>query len=139
MKKRTYTVYSDVYHNHRYPRKGEIYYIEKGNSTSTGHETWSNRYAIIVSDNNTNKKDNVVQVVYITTEVKKKRPTHVDVSTTKKRRTAMCEQITTVDKSRIVSYKGYIRPERMLDIDRAVAYRLGLKIQMKNLDNSSQM
>ena len=129
MKHKNKSFYSAVYHNHRYPRRGEIYYIEKGNSTSTGCETWSNRYGIIVSDNVTNKTENVIQIVYITTEPKSKTAMHVDVSTCSKNKIALCEQIIAVDKSRIVAYKGYIKNERMQAIDTALAYRLGLKLQ----------
>lgn len=116
----------NVYNNQKYPRRGEIYYIKKGNSISTGSETWSNRHAIIVSSNHMNKYSNVVQVVYITTQDKSEQPTHVDISTKKLNRVALCEQITPIDKSRIVEYKGCLSRAQMQQIDNALAWNLNL-------------
>ena len=116
----------NVYHNRKYPRRGEIYYIKKGNSISTGSETWSNRHAIIVSSDHMNKYSNVVQVVYITTQDKSEQPTHVDISTKKLNRVALCEQITPIDKSRIVEYKGNLSYKQMQKINDALAWNLNL-------------
>ena len=116
----------NIYKNNKYPRRGEIYYIKKGNTTSTGSETWSNRHAVIVSANHFNKHSNVVQVVYITTRSKEDIPTHVDVSTRFVKRTILCEQITPVDKSRIVEYKGKLSEKHMRQVDAALAWNLNL-------------
>lgn len=115
-----------VFNNNHYPRRGEIYYIKKGNTTSTGSETWSNRHAVIVSANHINKFSNVVQVVYITTQPKSNSPTHVDISTTKTKRIALCEQIVAVDKSRIIEYKGHLSEKQMSQIDKSLAWNLNL-------------
>lgn len=115
-----------IFNNNRYPRRGEIYYVKKGNTTSTGSETWSNRHAVIVSANHANKTSNVVQIVYITTQPKPEGLTHVDISTRKTHRTALCEQIVSIDKSRIVEYKGKLSEEQMLQIDRGMAWNLNL-------------
>lgn len=121
-----------IYKNGNYPRRGEIYYIRKGNSTSTGSETWSNRHAVIVSADYINKNSDVVQVVYITTQNKNDMTTHVDISTAHINRIALCEQIIAVDKSRIVEYKGYLSPAEMNKIDKALAWNLNLiKISKK--------
>lgn len=114
------------YKNNHYPRRGEIYYIKKGNSTSTGAETWSNRHAVIVSSNHINKFSDVVQVVYITTQDKQNIPTHVNISTKYIHRIALCEQITAIDKSRIAEYKGCLNENQMKRIDRALTWNLNL-------------
>ena len=93
------------YPNGRYPRRGEIYYITSGNTGSTKSEQWSNRHGIIVSSNYVNSTAATVQVVYLTTKHKRKYPTVVDVSTPGIHREALCGQIMTVDKSRLVEYK----------------------------------
>ncbi len=126
----------NTFPNNKYPRRGEIYYVSKGNSLSTGSETWSNRHAIIVSANHINKFNNVVQVVYITTQGKSNIPTHVDISTKRTHRIAICEQITAVDKSRIVEYKGCLSPYQLQKIDEAMLFDLGLygRIRNKSLD-----
>ena len=120
-----------IYKNDKYPRRGEIYYVKKGNTTSTGSEIWSNRHAIVVSANHFNKYSNVVQVVYITTRKKEDRPTHVNISTHRIKRTALCEQVTPVDKSRIVEYKGKLSENLMRQIDAAIAWNLNLFRYMK--------
>lgn len=114
------------YNNRKYPRRGEIYYIKKLESRTTGSEIWSNRHAVIVSSNHMNKHSQVVQVVYITTQEKSSKPNHVDITTGKVNRTVLCEQVTPVDKSRIVEYKGYLSVEQMTAVDKAIAWTLGL-------------
>jgi len=115
-----------IFNNNKYPRRGEVYYVKKGNTTSTGSETWSNRHAVIVSANHTNKTSNVVQIVYITTQPKSKALTHVDISTNHTHRIALCEQIVPIDKSRIVEYKGKLSEEQMVQIDKGMAWNLNL-------------
>lgn len=115
-----------IFRNNKYPRRGEIYYIKKCESRTTGSEIWSNRHAVIVSANHINKYSQVVQVVYITTTDKSDSPVHVDISTNFLSRTALCEQITPVDKSRIAEYKGSLTPCQMKKIDKAMAWNLGI-------------
>ena len=121
-----------IFDNGHYPRRGEIYYIKKGNTTSTGSETWSNRHAVVVSVNHINKFSKVIQVVYITTQDKSDSPLHVDISTERTQRTALCEQIYAVDKSRIVEYKGHLSKEQMAKIDKALAWNLNLYHYMRS-------
>ena len=129
----------NIFNNKQYPRRGEIYYIKKGNTTSTGSETWSNRHAIIVSANHINKFSNVVQVVYITTQAKSDSPTHVDISTKSVRRIALCEQIVAVDKTRIIEYKGHVSEKQMRQIDKSLAWNLNLSRYMtrKHIDSDA--
>lgn len=115
---------NNVYHNGLYPRRGEIYYIKKGDTICTGSETWSNRHAVIVTNNKTNQSSNVVQVVYITTQECTNPHTHVDISTKTINRTAKCEQVVPVDKSRISEYKGYVSKAQLKAISEAMAYNL---------------
>ena len=127
-----------VYHNGKYPRRGEIYYVKKGGTTSTGSETWSNRHAVIVSADYMNKRASVVEVVYITTQDKNETPTHVDISTPTIQRTILCEQIVAVDKTRIVEYKGRLSKKQMEQIDKSLAWNLDLFRYLGNnrVDNS---
>lgn len=108
-------------------RKGQIWHINNGETTATGCETWSNRPALIVSNDVTCEKARFVEVVYLTTQKRKHRlPTHVSVISGTKKATALCEQIHTVDKSRIGFYIGTVDPETMLDIDRAIMFSFGI-------------
>lgn len=126
-----------IFRNGHYPRRGEIYYITEGNSMPTGSEIWPNRHALIVSANHINKFSNVVQVVYITTRNKTNSPVHVDISTPALHRTILCEQITPIDKSRIIEYKGKLSEAQMKKVDKSLLWTLNLfpYIRTNRIDN----
>lgn len=108
-------------------KKGQIWHINPGKTTTTGSETWSNRPAVIVSNNITCEKAKFVEVVYLTTQKRKHRlPTHVDVISGDKKAIALCEQTHTVDKSRIGFYIGSVDAASMLEIDKALMFALGI-------------
>lgn len=116
-------------HNESYTelRRGQIWHINPGTTTTTGCETWSNRPAIIVSNDVTCEKSNFVEVVYLTTQKRKHRlPTHVNVISGGKKAIALCEQIHTVDKQRIGFYISTVDAEAMQDVDRALLFSLGV-------------
>ena len=81
-------------------KRGEIYYVNP-NYSETGSEIWSGRPAVIVSSDGQNKALNCVEVVYLTTRPKTDSPCHVTLHATGKQSTALCEQISTVDKLRL--------------------------------------
>lgn len=104
--------------------RGQIYHIS-GDTKVIGSEQKPNRPGIIVSGNLINHNANVVQIVYLTLAPKKKRyATHVDIMSNKKEAIALCEQIHTVDKSRLQSYIGAITEEEQKLIDKALSFNL---------------
>lgn len=112
-------------------KKGEIWNINQGNTSSTGTEIWSNRPAIIVSNDATNQKAGFVNVVYLTTKDKREMPYHIKINSGGKEAIAMCEQIFAVDKSRISFYVGEITSEELLEIDKALLFSLGISNSLK--------
>ena len=112
-------------------KKGEIWNIEQGHTSSTGTEIWSNRPAIIVSNEAINQKAGFVNVVYLTTSHKKEMPYHIPIISNNKNATALCEQIFAVDKSRITFYIGKITQQEMLNIDKALLFSLGISNTIK--------
>lgn len=110
------------------PKRGEIYYITPSENTeSVGSEQCNHdRPAIIVSNNTGNKFSPVVEVVYLTTKPKRNLPTHVDIYTTTKPSTALCEQICTVSKLRLRKYINECTEQEMNDIDMALLISLGI-------------
>jgi mRNA interferase MazF len=112
-------------------RKGEIWHIEQGETTSTGSEIWAGRPAVIVSNDATNQKAGFVNVVYLTTSVKREMPYHIKVMSGGKEATALCEQIFAVDKSRISFYVGQVTQEELLGIDKALLFSLGISNTIK--------
>lgn len=109
-------------------KRGEIYYVTP-NYSEVGSEIWSGRPAVIVSSDDLNRCQNCVEVVYLTTRPKQNSPFHVPVNATGKPSTALCEQITTIDKSRL-SYNPpapvSCTKKELAEIDAALLYSLSL-------------
>lgn len=105
--------------------RGEVYYVlPDGNEV--GSEQHSGRPAIIVSNNQSNKNAATVEIVYLTTREKRAMLTHVYISTAQLPSTAICEQIFTVDKTRLGSYSGKLTEREMKDVELAMMVSLGL-------------
>ena len=87
--------------NTREVKRGDIFYItySKNFNDSYSYDT-TGRPGVIVSDNHLNRGSEYVEVVYLTTKIKRDMPTHVDVFC-KTPSTALCETIHTVEKDRI--------------------------------------
>lgn len=107
-----------------------------------GTELWSNRPAIIISNNVTGNHSGFVQIVYLTTSARKRSgPTHILVPAPKisknqpqSEATALCEQIHTVDVSRLRKPLGSMGRSTMREIDQALALVLSIG---KNPDSYS--
>lgn len=111
-------------------RRGEIYYIDRSQrDAETGVEQWSGRPAIIVSNNANNAHSDLVEVVYLTTKPKKSLPTHADIHSAKLQSTALCEQITTVDKSRVGDYVGVLSQRELEALDAALLVSIGIQTE----------
>lgn len=104
--------------------RGNVYYVEHTNST--GSEQRGGRPAVVVSNDLANRFSPVIQVVFLTTRNKKNLPTHVPVINRGRNNTALCEQITSVDISRLGSFEGKLTPEEMRRIDRGLSISLGI-------------
>lgn len=105
--------------------RGEVYYVMPDGS-EVGSEQHGGRPAIIVSNNQNNKNSPTVEIVFLTTQEKKKLPTHVYISTAQLPSTAICEQIFTVDKTRLGSYSGKLTEREMKDVELAMMVSLSL-------------
>jgi mRNA interferase MazF len=118
----------------RYAR-GDIWLVaENPTQPPVGTELWSNRPAIIVSNNVTGNHSGFVQVVYLTTSARKRSgPTHIMVPAPMTGRNqpdaeamVLCEQIHTVDVSRLRKPLGTLSRNRMHEIDQAIALTLSI-------------
>lgn len=106
-------------------KRGDIFFISKGNSYATGCEMESNRPGIIVSNDKANTFAPIVEVVYLTTREKKSLPTHVNVKA-KVLSTALCEGVYTVSKERIGEFIRTATAREMELVDKALLLSLGL-------------
>ncbi len=80
---------------------------------------------MIVSNDVCNDVSPVIEVIFLTSRKKHPLPTHVNVQC-ELYSTALCEQITSVDKSRLLDYVGRASPEEMQQIDEAIKVSLGI-------------
>lgn len=111
--------------------RGQIYYVNEDlNCPSIGSEMWSNRYALIVSNNTNNKYSDVVEIVYITSSRKHKHkplPTQVLIQTgVHTISVAQCEHIYSVDISRLGSFLRTITLDEQSRINQALSISLNL-------------
>lgn len=106
--------------------RGDIFYIKDSDSQQpVGAEIWPNRAGLIISNDALNKSSGVVEIVYLSTSPRKRpSPTHVPVNSGTKKAIAMCEQIHTVDKSRLTDKIDHITDEEMVDIEEALLFSL---------------
>lgn len=104
--------------------RGDIYYV--AGAEVTGSEQAGERPAIVVSNNIGNRYAPVVEIVYLTTKKKAEMPTHVYIGTAERPSIAVCEQIATVCKSRLLRYIGSVSEQEMNHIDKALSTSLGI-------------
>lgn len=119
-------------------RRGEIYYIDNGkNYNYVGQEQKISRPAIIVSNDKCNTFSNYVEVVYLTTQEKTDLPTHVDIYSTGRKSTVLCEQVHSISKERIGDYVATCTDNEMQMINIALAVSLGLDFR-EQTDNADE-
>ena len=103
-------------------KRGEIYYIE--NDNAVGCEQRGIRPGVIVGNDIGNQYSPVLIVVYFTSKPKKHLPTHVYV---RGHGTALCEQICTIDRTRLLQKKGECTNSDMERINKALCISLGME------------
>ena len=110
----------------RNPMRGEIYFVSRG--ATTGSEQQAGRPAIVVSNEMCNIHSPTVEMVYLTSQPKTDLPTHVTIRSTAKQSTALCEQIMTIDASRLQEYIATCTAQEMALIDAALMISLGIDV-----------
>lgn len=107
--------------------RGEVYYALP-TGKEIGSEQHGGRPAVIVSNNQNNKFSATVEIIYLTTQEKKLLPTYVHINAAGKMKesTAICEQVFTVDKTRLDEYIGELCEKEMKDVEMGLLISLGL-------------
>ena len=98
--------------------RGDIFWIRAGKEE--GYEQIAERPGVIVSNDKNNLHSGTVEVVMLTGKQKKPLPTHVRIDSARYPSTALCEQITTVTKERLVKFMGTITEREQERIDEAL-------------------
>jgi mRNA interferase MazF len=122
--------------NTREVKRGDIFYItySKNFNDSYSYDT-TGRPGVIVSDDHLNRGSEYVEVVYLTTKIKRDMPTHVDVFC-KTPSTALCETIHTVEKDRIGTYVRTVSDEEMKNIERGLRRSLGMNVPVVSANDA---
>ena len=111
-------------------KRGQIWYADL--TPIKGSEQGGLRPVVVVSNNKGNASSPVIVIAPITSVVsKKKLPTQVLIGTESGLKTlsmVMCEQLRTIDKSRIKMSEplGEVKPYLMAAIDKALKVSLGM-------------
>ena len=111
-------------------RRGGCYWVE--NLNAVGHEMMKTRPAVVVSCGALAGTSPVVNVVYLS-NTDKKREGYVRVRTEKGLSVAHCENIYSVDKSRLGTYLGQCGEDEMAKIDAAILRSLGIAAILRSL------
>lgn len=109
--------------------RGQIYWVDW--SPARGSEQGGRRPALVVQNDTGNQLSSTTIVVAVTTrEMKKRYPFHVPVplGVLSAESTIMCEQIMTIDQSRLVGDPvALLSDDVMEEVDEAIRRSLGLR------------
>lgn len=111
--------------NHTKPvRRGDVFHIRPHNVI--GHAQQPGRPAVVVSNELNNRHSPTVEIVYLTSRQKKKLPTHVAIHSIGIKNTALCEQVTTVDRRLLGRYICTLTGKELNQINDAIKISLSL-------------
>lgn len=111
--------------------RGDVWMVRSdAHAPAVGTENWSNRPALIVSSDTYNNTSGFAQIVYLTTSPNKRVSSlHIPLDLTLRQdglTLAMCEQIHTVDASRLVQYMKRISLAEQGQINAGLTRSLGI-------------
>ena len=104
--------------------RGEVWWIRF--DPSVGGEIRKTRPAVIISNNQSNKYPNRVQVVPLTSKVDRLYPSEVFVTLQGEKRKALADQLTTVSKLRLTNLIERLSDPDVHAVESAVKRQLGL-------------
>ena len=113
-----------------YIRRGDVYYADL--NPVYGSEQDGIRPVLVIQNDIGNEKSNTIIVAAISSKIKKTNlPTHVYIHGNKllpKYSVILLEQIRTIDKDRLHSYKTHLSNDIMRKVDNAILNSLGIMI-----------
>lgn len=125
------------YFNAEVVRRGDVFWCEF--DMHHGAEQFGTHPVIVVSNDKCNDVSPIITVVSLSSRKKKKMPTHAIVRTPITS-VAMCEQIYTVDKSRLGSFMCHLTDDEMRWVDKCIKAQLGIldgSIDKPNFENDN--
>lgn len=119
------------------PKRGEVYFIRIPAGTTVAHEIRYSRPGVIVSADALNSDSYTVNVVFLSTAAAERHDIPADrhpLVTANKLSAAICEQVSTVDVSRLGARICRLTDEEMKSIDAGLADCLGLSSGEEDID-----
>ena len=119
-------------------KRGDVWLVDLGKPDGTSKQSGI-RPVIISSNNKANENSPVLHIIPLTTRVKNKLPTHmeVDVDDVENgmiiRSIAMAEQVTLIDKSLLHKKLGDINEQTMDRLDVCIMVQFGIYEKVKNI------
>lgn len=115
--------------------RGEVYWVCLDDSV--GSEEKTGRPAVVVSSNGLNEKQNTIVVAFLTTGsfATATRPSVVGTDGIKRR--VLCDQIRTVDKSRLIRYDSKLDNSELIRVTGALASAMSIPIAPPKQESST--
>ena len=111
-----------------YPKRGEIWLVSL--EPVAGHEIGKTRPALVISNNRNNEFSSTVTLIPITSSIEKVYPFEV---LSRKNESGLaydskikCNQIRTVDRSRLIKISGVLLPDKMTEVESALMIHLDI-------------
>jgi len=111
-----------------YPKRGEIWLVSL--EPVAGHEIGKTRPALVISNNRNNEFSSTVTLIPITSSIEKVYPFEVLI---RKNESGLaydskikCNQIRTVDRSRLIKISGVLLPDKMAEVESALMIHLDI-------------
>lgn len=106
-------------------KRGEVYYVDLG--VGIGHEQGGARLACVVQNDIGNTYSQTTIIAPLTSQNKPNLPTHLIIKGTPKESILLCEQLMTIDKSRVKSELIYsLDNEELEQLNNCLRISLGI-------------
>lgn len=119
-------------------KRGDMYWIAPPTESTWDRGTVKTRPGIIVSNDFNNRHAEHVEVVFLTTAPKSELPTHCTIRSGREISTALCEQISTVNKNQLEGYIGRATEAEMDMVELCILTSLDIGMKPSKPEQSSE-